>query len=181
MRVVRMIKFKYRYCKVQMVRYVSGDLSEAARRRVARYIDECEDCYREYTRHREFAHQLESNLPTLGRPDARRLDQLWSSVQRDLQAPDEHREWFRDFGSRSNMQFSYGLLVVAITVALLLPLMIGYRASAFAVDLPGAPQFPGIVGTLSTTIADRPFAIPTSQSRARRNTPHLQNTPSPRV
>ena len=50
-----MIKFKYRYCKVQMVRYVSGDLSDAARRRVARYIEECEDCYREFRRQRDFA------------------------------------------------------------------------------------------------------------------------------
>ena len=89
-----MIKFKYRYCKVQMVRYVSGDLSDAARRRVARYIEECEDCYREFRRQRDFAQQLESSLPNFGRPDAERLDQLWASVARDLQAPSSGRAWF---------------------------------------------------------------------------------------
>ena len=67
-----------------MARFVSGDLTDAVRRRVARYIDECEDCHREYMHHREFALKLERNLPTLGRPKAQRLDQLWSSLQTEL-------------------------------------------------------------------------------------------------
>ena len=174
-----MIRFKYRYCKVQMVRYVSGDLSDAARRRVARYIDECEDCYREYRRQRDFAQQLEQSLPSFGRPDAARLDQLWESVARDLQAPSGRRAWFRDFGLRSSIQFNYGLLIAAIVIALLLPLMVGYHASIVAADVPGAPRSPLVFGAPSTINSNRPFVISTAQPSARNAGPQLQNTPSP--
>ncbi len=176
-----MIKFKYRYCKVQMLRYVSGDLSDSARRRVARYIEECEDCYREYRRQRDFAQQLERSLPSFGRPDAQRLEKLWGAVERDLQAPSSRRAWFRDFGLRTSMQFNYGLLITAIAIALLLPLMVGYHASIVAADVPAAPRSPLVFGELSRENADRQFVISTSQASSRRTGPQLQNTPSPGI
>lgn len=176
-----MIKFKYRYCKVHMARFVSGDLSEDTRRRIARYIDACEDCYREYMRHREFGQQLERNLPALGNPDAQRINQLWLAVQRDLQAPAESRDLFRDFGAAASLRFSYGLLVLAISVALLLPLMISYHTSTFSLILPSVPESFAIARTPTTAIANRSPASATSQANARGNAPPLQNTPAPRL
>ena len=131
-----MVRFKYRYCKVHMARYLSGDLADPARRRLARYIDENDDCFREYMRHREFAQKLESNLPTLGRPDPQRLGQLWTALQEELQAPQAQSTWFSASSSRANMHFNYGLVVLAITIALMLPLALGYSPALLSIDFP---------------------------------------------
>ena len=63
-----MIKFKYRYCKVHMAKYLSGDLSDITRRRIARFIDESQDCYDEYLRQREITDQLQRSLPAVWPP-----------------------------------------------------------------------------------------------------------------
>ncbi len=172
-----MVEFKYRYCKVHMARYLSGDLAEHVRRRVARYIDESEDCFREYMRHREFALKLERSLPTFGRPSSERLDELWSSLQMDLQKPSPRPAWLSDFGARSSLQFSYGLVIIAISIALMLPLMIGYHSSMLFVDHPRVPQHAAFV--LTPEKARSPI-VATSHSKSRALLPLLQNTPSPR-
>jgi len=174
-----MIRFKYRYCKVQMARFVSGDLSEAARRRVGSYINECEDCHAEYKRHRDFALKLERNLPTLGRPNAQRLDQVWSSLQMELQTPTARALPLSDFASQSTMQFSYGLAMLAITLALLLPMIIGFRSSFSPVDLPRLPHSVSIDQTPDTELAPRLHILATAQPNARGSQPNLQNTPAP--
>ncbi len=175
-----MVRFKYRFCKVHMARFVNGDLADPARRRVARYIDECEDCYREYMQHREFAFTLERNLPTLGHPNSAKLDQIWSSLQADLQETQLSPQWLREFGSRSSMQFSYGLVIIAITIALLLPLMIGYHSSLLSADLPSLPRYASIVRTPSRHWSHTVSVGATAHANARPHTPLLQNTPSPR-
>ena len=175
-----MIKFKLRYCRVLMARYVSGDLSDAARRRVARYIDECEDCYREYMRHREFTQRLDRNLPIIGRPDAARLAQVWARLQDDLQAPKQHPARLRDSGTSAGMSFSYGVALVAISIAILVPLMLGYHSAVLAVDLPRVPIVAGIANTPETDSADDQILLATARGRSNRNTPLLQNTPAPR-
>lgn len=174
-----MVRFKYRYCKVFMARFVSGDLSEAARRRVGRYIDDCEDCHREYMRHREFAQKLERSLPALGRPNPERLDELWTSLQSELQTPAKQTKWLSDFASPHSTQFSYGLVMLAISITLLLPMVIGFHSSLSPVDLPRAPHSSGIIPTRNAHQAARPFAIATAQPGARGSGPVLQNTPAP--
>ncbi len=176
-----MIKFKYRYCKALMARYLSGDLPEAARRRMAHYIDECEDCYREYMRHREFAHKLERDLPILGKANAEKLDLLWSALQSELNAPAKRRGWLGKLGSRSTAQFSYGLVMVAISLALLLPMVIGYHSSLSPVDLPSMPQVAPLARTPSTDLADQQFVTVATRSRpSKGQEPRAQKTPSPR-
>ncbi|MBC8170519.1 MAG: hypothetical protein H7X77_02565, partial [Anaerolineae bacterium] len=39
--------FRIRYCKARMVAYVNGELPIAARRRMARYIEQYPECYAE--------------------------------------------------------------------------------------------------------------------------------------
>jgi hypothetical protein len=173
-----MIRFKYRYCKVHIARFVSGDLSDAVRRRVGRYINECRDCHREYMRHREFALKLERNLPTLGRPNAQRLDQLWSSLQLELQRPTAQTVYLSDFASQSTLQFSYGLAMLAITIALLLPMVIGFHSSLLPVDLPRLPYSVSINQTPDTQLAARPHILATAQPNARGSQLNLQNTPA---
>ena len=174
-----MVRFKYRYCKVHIARYVSGDLADPARRRVARYIDENEDCYREYMRHREFAQKLERSLPTFGRPNSQRLEMMWSALQADLQAPQSQTLWFSDFGSRSSLQFSYGLAILAIVIALMLPLALGYHASPLSIDFPRAPHYAVVVRPPAQDVSGAPrFA--TLNPGTRVQAPILQSTPAPR-
>ncbi len=174
-----MIRFKYRYCKVHMARYISGDLSEAARRRVGRYIDECADCQREYMRHREFALKLERSLPMLGRPNRQRLDQLWSSLERELHTPARPSMWLSDFVSPQRMQFSYGLVMLAITIALLLPMVIGFHSSLLPIDLPRLPHTISLDTTPRTKAVSQPIISATAEPNSRGRGPMLQNTPAP--
>lgn len=162
-----------------MARFVSGDLSDSARRRVGRYINECEDCHAEYRRHQEFALKLERNLPTLGRPDPQRLDQLWTALQLDLHAPRARTPALSDFASQSTAQLSYGLALLAITIALLLPMIIGFHSSLLPVDLPRLPIAFSRVHTPDTPLAARPHSLATAQPSARLRLPNLQNTPAP--
>ena len=174
-----MVRFKYRYCKVHMARYLSGDLADPVRRRVARYIDENEDCYREYMRHREFAQRLERNLPAFGRPNPQRLDTVWSALQAELQTPQPQSTAFSDFGARSNLQFSYGLVVLAITIALMLPLAIGYRAAPLSLDFSHAPHYAVVVRPAARVLSGAP-AYATVEPGARAAASLLQSTPAPR-
>ena len=162
-----------------MARFVSGDLSDSVRRRVGRYINECEDCHAEFRRHREFALKLERNLPTLGRPDPQRLDQLWTALQLDLHAPGTRPPALSDFASQSTAQLSYGLALLAITIALLLPMIIGFHSSLLPVDLPRLPNAFSIAHTPDTPLAARPYSPATAQPNARLRLPNLQNTPAP--
>ena len=174
-----MVRFKYRYCKVHMARYLSGDLADPARRRVARYIDENEDCYREYMRHREFAQKLERSLPTFGQPDSQRLEMMWSSLQEELQAPQSQTLWFSDFGSRSSLHFSYGLAILAIVIALMLPLALGYHASPLSIDFPRAPHYAVVVRPPAKEFSGAPM-FATLEPGSRGPAALLQSTPAPR-
>ena len=174
-----MIRFKHRYCKVHMARYINGDLSDAVRRRVGRYIDECEDCHREYLRHREFALELERNLPTLGQPNRQRLDQLWTSLEKELQSPARQSTWLRDFASPHSAQFSYGLIMLAISIALLLPMVIGFHSSLLPVDLPRLPHSIHLDTTPHARAAGRPSILATAEPNWHGRAPMLKNTPAP--
>lgn len=176
-----MIRFKYRFCKVHMARFVTGDLADPVRQRVARYIDECEDCYHEFTRHREFALNLERSLPTLGQPGTVKLEQIWSSLQDELSETPSRAPWMSEFGSRLGVNFSYGLVIIAITVALLLPMMVGFHANLIMVDLPLLPRYAEIVRTPALYSSQEDIVSATTVSNSRRPTPLLQNTPSPNI
>lgn len=175
-----LIRFKYQYCKVHMARFVAGDLSDAARRRIGRYIDECPDCYREYMRHRAFDHNLSCQLPTLGRPSRQKLDGMWQALQDELVAPAKPINSIGDFARRSSLRFSYGLAAAAICLAVLLPIALSYHASAAAVDLFPAPRLVSLARTPSTDHFNRSPAIAATPPRAYISQPQLQNTPEPR-
>ena len=165
-----LIRFKYQYCKVHMARFVAGDLSDAARRRIARYIDECPDCYREYMRHRAFDHNLSCKLPALGRPSKQQLDGMWTALQGELVASAKPINNLGDFARRSSLRFSYGLAAVALCLAVLLPIALGYHTSVVTVEMRHAP---------SSDNPNRSAAIAATPPRAYVSHPQLQNTPEP--
>ena len=172
-----MIKFKYRYCKVHMAQYLSGDLSDAARRRIARFIDECQDCYAEYIRQLAFANTLEQELAALGRPDSQKLDAIWASLQTELNQSARAPASIGADKPRASSSLGYGLVMLAISIALLIPMTAGYRASA-ALDLPPRPQRAAIARTPAPAAQNRPFTFASTRSKATFRRPLLQNTPA---
>lgn len=173
-----MIKFKYRYCKVHMAQYLSGDLSDTTRRRIARYIDECEDCYNEYIRQRNLANKLERELPIMGRPSEQKLDNIWSAIQSELELPDTESSMLT-YKPRRNMTFGYGLVMLMMILILLAPLVIGYHTSVSSVDLPPRPQTANIVKTPTTIAQNTEIVAAVTQSTVPLRFPLLQNTPAP--
>ena len=111
-----MLRFKYRYCKTRMVAFLNGELSPKVRRRVARYIDECSDCYSEYIRQRELQQELKYRLSVFGAPGPGQLDWIWEAVQDELQ-------WTREAHVRP-WYLRYGLVTLVFVLAMFLPLML---------------------------------------------------------
>lgn len=174
-----MIRFKYRYCKVHMARFVARDLSDAARRRIGRYIDECPDCQRLYNRHREFNHSLSLQLPALGSPNKRQLDSMWAALQGELFAPEQPAAAVGDFAWRSKLPFTYGLAAVAISLALLLPIALGYRGSLGQLEMAPAPHVISLAKTPHYA-ANGDSTAPATAQPAFAGQPLLANTPEPR-
>lgn len=174
-----MIKFKYRYCKVHMAQYLSGDLSDTTRRRIARYIDECEDCYKEYIRQRNLANQLERELPSLGRPSIKKLDNMWASIQTELAQPADNQSNLLH-RPQKHPTWGYGLVMLIVVVMMLTPLVAGYQASVSTVELPPRPQTIQIIKTPTTVVQDnRVVLVSITQASHSIQLPLLQNTPAP--
>ncbi len=175
-----LIRFKYQYCKVHMARFVAGDLSAAARRRIARYIDECPDCYREYMRHRAFDIKLSRGLPALGRPSRQQLDGMWLALQSELAAPAKPINTLGDFARRSSLHFSYGLVALAICLAVLLPITLGYQAAAVHIEARPGPRLVAPERRPTAGNTSRSAMLAATPPPANFNHPQLQNTPEPR-
>lgn len=175
-----MIKFKYRYCKVHMAQYLSGDLCAVTRRRIARFIDECQDCYKEYLRQRDLSDQLQRDLPVLGRPDTQKLNSIWLSLQTELAPAAGSSAIAPDFRPPSQPTIGQGFFIMVLVIALLLPMVLSFQTSLSVVDLPPRPQVAEIVRTPTTGSLGRRFDIVLTQSRILHQEPVLKNTPAPR-
>ena len=173
-----MISFKQRYCKVHMAQYLSGDLSDVTRRRVARFIDECQDCYDEYIRQRSVSDQLQRNLPILGRPDNQRLNNIWLSLQTDL-LPASGPGFVRNDKIQASPAMGYGLVLIVLAATLLLTLTIGLHSSLYAFDLPPRPPLVRMAMTPEADIQARRVILFATQSGVESSQPLLQNTPVP--
>jgi anti-sigma factor RsiW len=170
-----MIKFKYRYCKVHMAQYLSGDLPDATRRRIARYIDSCEDCYNEYIQQRNLANTLERDLPALGRPSRQSLDNMWATIQTELAQPDAQSSMLKP---RHTATVSYSLIMLMMAFMLMIPFAVGYHTSVASVDLPPHPKASNPIKT-PTTVAQHTELATVTQSTVPIRMPLLHNTPAP--
>lgn len=148
--------FKYRYCKSRMVAFLNDELPPAARRRIARYIDECPDCYAEYIRQRDLQHRLSADMPRLAQPDARQLDSLWSRIQAEIQpSPPQARP--------VSFRMRYGLVAVALVFMLLLPMVFDdSQVTQAAITQPAPPR----ADVVETTTPLGVVAIATRQPRS---------------
>lgn len=173
-----MIKFKQRYCKVHLPQYLSGDLSDITRRRVARFIDECQDCYDEYVRQRAIADQLQRSLPTLGHPDDQRLNSIWLSLRTEL-VPASGPGVARNNSFQDTPTMGYGLILIVLATMLLLTFTVGLQSSFIVIDLPPRPPVVRIAMTAEADLQARQITLYSTQSRVESGHPLLKYTPVP--
>jgi len=139
-----MLNFKIRYCKIRMVAFVHSELSLKAKRRVARYIDECPACYAEYQRVRELKRELDYRLPTFAQPKNGQLDRVWMAISSELNTRRPHRTVFQRYRA------STSAAVIVLLIALLLPLTMGNSSVSRASATPPVPTNPISVATTDT-------------------------------
>jgi anti-sigma factor RsiW len=101
-----------RYVRANLDKFLDGDLSIGARRRVARHVDTCPACYAAYTQRRDLRRDLQQALPLVGRTPAPDFNRMWDVIRADLPRP-------------QRTQFRYGLVMLILTLALLVPLTMG--------------------------------------------------------
>ena len=128
-----MFKLKYRYCKARMTAYLNGELSPGARRRMARYIAECPDCYAEYLRQLDLTRELESRVGGFGTPGVGQLDRIWANIEAEITTPAPAPPVRR-------RRARYGLVLLMLLLATLLPWTLGNRNVAFDVPSQPAPE-----------------------------------------
>jgi anti-sigma factor RsiW len=142
---------KYRYCKRYMVGFIDGQLTPKVRRRVARYIDNCPDCYREYIRQRDLQNELKAHFALVSQPDTVQLSRMWRGVQSEMH-----------YTSSRRFRLRYGVLTAIVVLALMFaPLLFGEDTA-----LPAAATQPTplIVDTRVTDTAQEPVPTATVDS-----------------
>jgi anti-sigma factor RsiW len=150
----RLFRFKFRYCRAQMTAFINGELNEKSRRRLARYIDECPDCYTEFKRQRELQRQLINQLKDFGGPRPGDLDRLWSTIQVNLRSP--------HISNRPTYSLRFGAATILLFIALILPLTLyegGITLAAATQPPPNASQSIATEG--ATRVASRADTIVT--------------------
>jgi anti-sigma factor RsiW len=122
--------FKIRYAKSRMVAYVNGELPPAARRRMARYIEQYPVVYTEYLHQRNAVRELEWKLPLVGQAEKPTLDRMWSAIQSELHQTPPRRSM-----RLPNFSLRYGVVAFATVLAFALPLSYGGSRTAFALSI----------------------------------------------
>ncbi len=108
-----MFRLKYRYCKARMTAYLNGELAPRSRQRMARYIDECPDCYTEYQRQRALVQDLKGYVPAVGRPQSGQLDRMWANIQSQIGASVNGQS------KKRHKQIGFGLVALVLVLMLL--------------------------------------------------------------
>ncbi len=115
-----------RQCRALLPGYIQRELTPEQRERVSRHLTACADCYVAYVEQRDMIRELAISLPRVG-SDQPRLDRIRAGVMAELAhpKPPPHRYPTR-----------YGLVALALVMALLLPMTF----HSYAAELPTQPR-----------------------------------------
>jgi hypothetical protein len=103
-------------CRAHLVAFLHSDVSPLLRRRVARHLDHCPDCYRLYLQELDLMRDLKRNLPLIGRAHQPSFDAIWAEIQTDIVKPKP---------SLPRFHMRYGLAMLALVMTFLVPLTMG--------------------------------------------------------
>ncbi len=163
-----MWRFKYWYCKSRMIAYLDGELSAVARRRVARYIDECPACYAEYRQQREMRREIDAALPAFGRPTDDQLQRIWSGIQAAITAPEPQPRL-------ALPRLQWGALMVVIGIMIVTPLMLSGPGVAPVVATQPVPAVRAVT-TAIAAVTDESTTVVVTDDVAVRATPYSEMT-----
>lgn len=147
-----------RYVHLQLDAFLDSRLSPRVRRRVVRHIDTCPACYQAYARQRDLRRDLQATVPLVGRGAAPDFDRMWSAIRTELPRPQPRQT-----------QFRYGLVMLLLVMALIVPLTMGNHDLTRTV-----PEHPMPQTEASTQTPDRitePDIIVTLTSSPAQQTP----------
>jgi anti-sigma factor RsiW len=82
-----MMMLKCRYARARIPAFINQELPINARRYVARHLDECPACRAQFEAQKTLRHTLMAEVPRLGQPTSGALENVWSRIAADLQAP----------------------------------------------------------------------------------------------
>lgn len=151
-------RFKYWYCKSRMVAFINGELPPQSHQRVARFIDECPDCYTEYVRQRELRRNLLDQLQRFGQTSHSHLDRIWAAIQSDLSPAKPQARSSKDFHVR------YGFVTLLLVLALTLPFLLTERhvtLSTVTQPTPRSVVYAGV--TRAAAGSESPVGVATQQ------------------
>jgi anti-sigma factor RsiW len=117
-------------CRAALYPYIRRELTPARRKLVSQHLDDCAACYTEYRRIQSFDGDLGGALSRLGVPNMLQLAHVWAGVQTQIRVP--------SYGQRSSFRMRYGVAVVLLIAALLLPRLLHHQ-QAMAIPLPPTP------------------------------------------
>lgn len=150
-----MFNYKIWYCKSRMVAFINDELPLKSRRRVARYIDECDVCYAEYIQQKQLQRDLVYKLPIIAEPSKAQVDIIWAGIQASLHP--NARPVRRRYRAR------YGVITFAVLLVVMLPFMLGNALPSTAVYAATQP-LPFNVSIAETTVAPSYYARPVAMS-----------------
>lgn len=78
---------KCRYARARIPAFINQELPINARRYVARHLDECPACRAQFEAQKTLRQTLMAEVPRLGQPTSSALENVWSRIAADLQAP----------------------------------------------------------------------------------------------
>lgn len=176
---------RYRYAKSQMTAYINDELSQRARRYVARQIERDPRCEAEYRRQRSLKDTVERTLPVMGRPDATQLNNMWLNIQSQMSDNTAVVPTSRHTPA-AHFSLGYALAIILCLLGLLLPFSFKVEGSE---SITAAQQpVPQIQAQISVTPFQAATTSETSMIAIARwtepgSTPMpanaLHNTPSP--
>jgi len=128
-------------------RFITGELSQDARREVARALDD-PSVYAEYRRQRDDAHAFKSDLGSIGRPDPTAFQRGWQNVTRAL---DNSAPTYRL--SVHTADWRVRMAAAGMVAALLIPMSLNAgRASINSIPTPPVPRVGYHLGTPTSDI-----------------------------
>ncbi len=122
-----------------VTRYVHGQLRPAQRARVVNHVRTCDICRAALTRAELLDSDLRRQMPAFGPAAARPLSDVWVGVWADINTPKRSRR------ASAGMLLLPGVsvvLVVAVTLAIMLPILAGSGVRAEAALLQPRPVSP---------------------------------------
>ena len=134
-----------------MTAFINGELPPKSRQRMARYIDECPDCYDEYQRQLEIQQELTRQLPVFGKPEDAQLGRMWDAIQGSMNLSAQGSQ------NRHTYRIRYALMTGILALFLILPFMLGNRGASPVLATQPTPN--SIVIDRSTDFPNQPTMV----------------------